>query len=104
MSISKRILILVCLPILAMAGLAAWILAEKWQVSAKMQRLVTGGAVIERLSDLVSSAQVERGRSALFLGSGGKQFGQELTVQRQSSDARRKAFDAVTEPDLIKPL
>jgi methyl-accepting chemotaxis protein len=104
MSISTRILILILLPIAAVIGLASWTCLEKWQSAAQMQRLVAGGPIVRHLSDLVANLQAERGRSALFLGSGGKQFSQELTAQRQASDAQCKAFAAVAEGGSVETL
>ena len=91
MSISKRILVLILLPATALAGLAGWIVTERWETSVRMQRLQFGGTVIEGLTGLVGSLQGERGRSAQFLGSKGAQYrARELAEQRQDSDAKRK--------------
>ncbi|MFI5014634.1 MAG: methyl-accepting chemotaxis protein [Hyphomicrobiales bacterium] len=104
MSISKRILILVLLPVMALTGLAGWIVTDRWATAAQMRRLLVGSTVIQTLTGLVGSLQLERGRSALFLGSKGAQYGQELAVQRQDSDAKRKLLAAYSDDRLVAQL
>ncbi len=89
MSIARRIMLLILVPALALVGLAGWLVSDRWQTSARMQRLLVGEHLIQSLTGLVATLQVERGRSAQFLGSKGTQYGQELASQRQETDGKQ---------------
>jgi methyl-accepting chemotaxis protein len=104
MSIARRIMLLILVPAFALLGLAGWIVSDRWETAARMQRLLVGGRVIESLTGLVGSLQVERGRSAQYLGSKGAQFGQELESQRQVSDTKRALFSTTSEARLLAQL
>ena len=104
MSVKQRILLLVILPILALIGFAGWIVSERWTTSAQMQNLATGGRMITTLTDVVTNLQRERGRSALYLGAKGAQYGQELTAQRQATDAKRAPLSAAAQPAALAEL
>ncbi|MDR3463152.1 MAG: methyl-accepting chemotaxis protein [Beijerinckiaceae bacterium] len=97
MSIAHRILILVLVPIIVVLGLGGMIIFHRVVVSNKMAQLAKGGVVIEAVDGLVSALQLERGRTAVFLGSKSIQGAAELDVQRQASDDRNKAFASASD-------
>ncbi len=105
MSISKRILVLILLPAMTLVELAGWIVTERWETSARMQRLLVEATVIESLNGLVGSLQSELGRSAQFLGSkGAKYIGRELADQRKDFDTRRNLSAAAADDRLAARL
>jgi len=104
MSIKQKILLLVVLPILAVIGFSGRIVSERWSTSVQMQSLMTEGRIIATLTDVVTDLQRERGRSALYLGSKGALYVQELTAQRQTTDAKRDRFAAAAQPEFIGQL
>jgi methyl-accepting chemotaxis protein len=103
-TIARRIVVLVWLPVIAMAVLAGWLVTDRWTAVAQMQRLLVGSTVIQSLTEVVGSLQLERGRSALFLGSKGSIGAAELAAQREQSDAKRQSFTAVSDDRLIEGL
>ncbi|WP_158809821.1 methyl-accepting chemotaxis protein [Beijerinckia sp. L45] len=104
MSVSSRILLFILVSLSALTALAAWVLIERWSTSTQMHRLMTGCSVIESINDLVGTLQVERGRSALFLSSGGKRNGLDLVAQRRLSDVTRRAFKIVVDDEAVARL
>jgi methyl-accepting chemotaxis protein len=104
MSIAKRIMLLIVGPAAALVGLAAWIIADRWETCARMQRVLAGGQVIEAVTGLVASLQIERGRSAQFLSSNGTQYGAQLADQRQKTDAALSLFTAVADQQNVSRL
>src|SRR5260370_23639745 len=104
MSIRQNILLLVVLPILAVVAFSGLIVSQKWSTAGQMQRLATEGRVIASLTDLVTNLQRERGRSALYLGSKGAQYGQELAEQRRTTDSASSLFAVAAEPARIAEL
>jgi methyl-accepting chemotaxis protein len=104
MSIARRIMLLILVPALALMGLAGWIVLDRWDTSSRMQLLLVGERVIQSVTGLVASLQVERGRSAQFLGSKGAQYGPELTSQRQETDKARSLLASACDPRLVAQL
>ena len=63
-------------------------LADHYAISGAMQQVEAQARLVTQVSALVHELQKERGASALHLGSGGKEFGAELTNQRRLTDQR----------------
>lgn len=104
MTVSNRILLFIMVTLGALAGLAGWVLVDRWTVSAQMHRLMTGCSAIESINDLVGTLQVERGRSALFLGSAGKGSQLDLIAQRRIADLALRSFALVISDDAVDQL
>ncbi len=69
------------------ALLAAHALVDQYSTYHSSRVLMGLKDICNRSSDVIHEMQRERGSSALFLGSQGRQFGKELQVQRRHSDA-----------------
>jgi len=86
-SIRSRILIALLIPSLTLLIFAALVIRDRFADlrQADLVRNMAGYTVAA--SDFVHELQRERGSSALFLGSGGRQFRSELMDQRRQTDA-----------------
>ncbi|MBX3747857.1 MAG: nitrate- and nitrite sensing domain-containing protein [Verrucomicrobiae bacterium] len=85
-------ILLLALPVLGLAffgGRGAW---EKWQTERSYARLEVQSGVLQQVGDLVHELQKERGRSAVFVGSRGARFAEELITQRRASDVELSTF------------
>ncbi|WP_240002341.1 methyl-accepting chemotaxis protein [Oleisolibacter albus] len=91
--IGVRILVALLVPMLGLLAFAGWLVSERWQVRQDVGRLAALSTFSADVSALVHELQRERGSSALFMGSGGRQFGAELEQQRQRTDAALGRFD-----------
>lgn len=87
-SIKTQILFAIVVAILAMLLAAGSIVLDRWQVMTANTQLETLVEAVIEVGDLAHELQRERGASALFLGSGGKQFGAELEAQRKLTSQR----------------
>jgi methyl-accepting chemotaxis protein len=94
-SIRSRIIFALLIPSLALLGFAGLVIQDRLDKlhQAEAVQALAGYAVAA--SAFVDELQKERGGSALFLGSGGKQFGSELQAQRTRTDAARSKLAAV---------
>ena len=63
-------------------------LADHYTIVGAMQQVEAQARLVTQVSALVHELQKERGASALHLGSGGKEFGAEVTNQRRLTDQR----------------
>jgi hypothetical protein len=65
---------------------------HRWQTAKEMGRAGDLARLSVRFGDLVHELQIERGMSAVFLGTGGQQLAAELPTERSRTDARRAAL------------
>ncbi|NBB66196.1 HAMP domain-containing protein [Pseudomonas sp. ODNR1LW] len=86
-SISKRLALAVLLPLLAMTCLAGAQVANLWSHYRQMTDVVLVGDNIKILDGVIHSLQVERGLTAGFLGSGGRNGKDKVTDARAKADA-----------------
>lgn len=86
-TISKRLWIAVMLPLAAMIYLAGMQISDLWSKYDRMNQVVVISENIKVVGEIIHSLQVERGMSAGFIGSGGKNGKNELAAARQVSDA-----------------
>ena len=84
-----RFLLALMVPTLGLIVAATDIVIEKRATVSEMNTLVALVDVATVTSGLVHELQKERGGSALFLGSGGRQFANELPEQRRVTDEWR---------------
>lgn len=90
--ISTRISIALILPILGMVIFSGLSALEKRGDSLRMARLQSMADLAPVASALAHELQKERGMSAVFIGSTGKVFADELPKQRRLTDAARDAW------------
>ena len=90
--IGTRILIVLAIPVLGLLLLAGQVMRGKHKTSVEMNSLSRMVELSTRLSAVVHELQRERGASAVFLGSKGQQFQQQLVTQRQATDLARAAL------------
>ena len=96
--ISRQVLVAFAFAIVALMVLSAGVVAERWREMSAIANLRTLVDATTAIGALSHELQKERGASALFLGSQGKQFRAELDTQRTASDAAAKAFGAALVP------
>jgi methyl-accepting chemotaxis protein len=73
-------------------------LAAKFEMQAELAKLESLAKMVATVSQLAHEFQRERGASALFLGSKGKQFGGELADQRKRTENERLRAASVLTP------
>ncbi|MCB1563182.1 MAG: nitrate- and nitrite sensing domain-containing protein [Alphaproteobacteria bacterium] len=92
MKISRAILVVALVPTLVAFSFAGNTVIQEVNKVAELERLETLTALSVKMSALVHEQQKERGATAVFLGSGGKNFGKELNEQRQDTNQKREAL------------
>ncbi|MDR6754853.1 methyl-accepting chemotaxis protein [Mycoplana sp. BE70] len=91
-SISKRLLAAVVLPLAAAGYLAAAQVSDRWSAYHDMHQIVVVSEQLTQMSDLVHALQVERGLTAGFIGSKGAKNASELRNARIATDSAIKTF------------
>ncbi len=91
-SVSRRLWFAVLPPILAMAYLASVQVAGMWSNYRQMHEVVIVSDSVKLVGDMIHTLQVERGLSAGFLGSKGKNGRAELAQARTASDSALARF------------
>ncbi|WP_181134233.1 methyl-accepting chemotaxis protein [Pseudomonas syringae group genomosp. 3] len=93
-------------PLLGFLAFAGLFVADKSENLGDMRRAVTATAVAQKLSNVVTTLQRERGASGVFLGSGGKSMQDKLKAFRQEtekaiSEMRAQSTDGIPGPDKV---
>ncbi|MGN2385632.1 methyl-accepting chemotaxis protein [Pseudomonas syringae] len=93
-------------PLLGFLAFAGLFVADKSENLGDMRRAVTATAVAQKLSNVVTTLQRERGASGVFLGSGGKSMQDKLKAFRQETDKaisemRTQSTDGIPGPDKV---
>ncbi|MCQ3007990.1 methyl-accepting chemotaxis protein [Pseudomonas savastanoi] len=73
-------------PLLGFLAFAGIFVADKSENLSDMRRAVTATSAVQKLSNVVTTIQRERGASGVFLGSGGKSMQDKLKSFRQETD------------------
>src|SRR5579863_81561 len=89
LKIRTRIAIALLIPTAGMLVISSFLLVEKWQIASNMRQLEDLVTLANHLSKFVHELQKERGMSAVYQGSQGKQMGESLPQQRQLTDKYR---------------
>ncbi|HRJ60284.1 MAG TPA: nitrate- and nitrite sensing domain-containing protein, partial [Azospirillaceae bacterium] len=92
LSIARKILIAFLPPVLLALALAAYVVQEKAVTAAQATALQTVAPLAADIGALAHEAQKERGATAVFIGSKGQRFGEELKNQRRATDAAFARF------------
>ncbi len=85
--VRTRILVLLALPLLVSAALAALLFERERSLAAEAEHVAGIVALGPEIGALVHELQKERGMSAGFIGSKGARFGDTLPRQREATDA-----------------
>ncbi|WNW09962.1 methyl-accepting chemotaxis protein [Pseudomonas sp. DTU_2021_1001937_2_SI_NGA_ILE_001] len=102
-SLSTKLLLILILPLLGFLAFAGIFVADKRQTLTEMNRAVNATNAAQKLSDVVTTIQRERGASGVFLGSGGKTMQDKLKSLRQETDKAVSAMRAQSTEDLPSP-
>ena len=101
--LSTKLLLILMFPLLGFLVFAGIFVADKRETLSEMNRAVTATGTAQKLSDVVTTIQRERGASGVFLGSGGKTMQDKLKVLRQETDRAVSAMHAQSTGGLIAP-
>ncbi|MEQ4281006.1 methyl-accepting chemotaxis protein [Pseudomonas syringae] len=104
--LSMKLLLILIFPLLGFLAFAGLFVADKSENLGDMRRAVTATAVAQKLSNVVTTIQRERGASGVFLGSGGKSMQDKLKAFRQETDKaisemRAQSTDGIPGPDKV---
>lgn len=88
LKISSKLLLLTSIPTIALIIFAVIALTSKISVSGQMQHVETMATISSNVSALVHEMQKERGMTAGFLASGGKNFAGKIGGQRSTVDSK----------------
>ncbi|RMU33371.1 Histidine kinase, HAMP region: chemotaxis sensory transducer [Pseudomonas syringae pv. primulae] len=104
--LSIKLLLILMFPLLGFLAFAGLFVADKSENLVDMRRAVTASAVAQKLSNVVTTLQRERGASGVFLGSGGKSMQDKLKAFRQEtekaiSEMRAQSTDGIPGPDKV---
>ncbi|MES2013462.1 MAG: nitrate- and nitrite sensing domain-containing protein [Pseudomonadota bacterium] len=89
----SKLVLLTAIPTLAMLYFAGSVSLEKASVSKEMVKLESMIEIAVEMGETVHALQKERGMSALYLGSKGAKFSNELPAQRIEADKRIDALN-----------
>jgi methyl-accepting chemotaxis protein len=112
LKIGRRIGLAFVMPVLGLLGFSGFVIVERYVVLKESSNLLTLTAFATKISGLVHELQKERGSSALFLGSKGTQFGEQLAAQRKETDKSLAVFQTAVKsfdpadfgPEFVKAL
>ncbi|ARA81221.1 methyl-accepting chemotaxis protein [Pseudomonas ficuserectae] len=104
--LSMKLLLILIFPLLGFLAFAGLFVADKSENLGDMRRAVTATSVAQKLSNVVTTIQRERGASGVFLGSGGKSIQDKLKTFRQETDKaisemRAQSTDGIPGPDKV---
>ncbi len=90
MKISRTIMLITAVPMIAALIFASLLIFNEAKHNSNLTDLSELTALSVKMSNLVHEQQKERGATAVFLGSKGAKFKQELAAQRANTDVKRK--------------
>ena len=94
LKIGTRVLIGILVPTIGLLFFASASMIEKYETSQELYRVRDLAYLAPKVSDLVHELQKERGRSAGFIGSRGRDFADSLPPQRRETDVKRAEAQA----------
>ena len=99
--IRNKIILMLVFPILVSVFFSLIVVLDKYRIFTEMKTVQNLASLSVKISSLVHEMQKERGATALFIGSKGKEFVNELQAQRGDTDKKAgdlkeflKAFDS----------
>lgn len=99
MPIKYRLLLLLAIPSLWIVLLAGWFVQSRYAAYDETRTLRALTQIAASASELIHTLQKERGRSSGYFNSQGRQFAAELRQQRQETDAKLAAYQAIRYDD-----
>ncbi|TCK05294.1 nitrate- and nitrite sensing domain-containing protein [Phorcysia thermohydrogeniphila] len=99
-----RITVLTVVPLIVVLIFAYFLISESFKQVKSAESLEKGIILSTKISAVVHELQKERGRSAGFLGSGGKEFKEELREQRLLTDKAISELKAVVDKEYLAAL
>ena len=103
MTIGRRILVLILAPLAALSVFAGWTLWERMDAYRESRFVAASESALAGLESVVASTQVERGRSAQFLGRSETAPPPALLAQRRETDAALAALGVLAgTPDMAR--
>ncbi len=93
----NKLFAMLTLPLLGLLVLSVWGLVNKKQEANEMAQLQSLAGLAVKISAVVHETQKERGATALFIGSNGEKFNQELREQRVETDKKIAALRSYLE-------
>ncbi|WP_263147522.1 methyl-accepting chemotaxis protein [Pseudomonas sp. RIT-PI-AD] len=97
--LSIKLLLILLFPLLGFLIFSSFYVVEKVQTLRSMQHTMAASAAAQKLSQLVTTLQRERGASGVFLGSGGKSMQQNLATFRQDANQAMEEVGALSGGD-----
>lgn len=94
LAIGYRITTAVMVPLLGLLALASYMLWKEYNTYQNMQGLQRLTHLTVAIGDFVHATQIERGTSAIFLGSNGTKMAPELKALREKADSAHQEFEA----------
>ncbi|MGR4973611.1 methyl-accepting chemotaxis protein [Pseudomonas sp. LARHCG127] len=94
-----KLLLILLLPLLGFLSLAGVFIVDNYKTLRDMDATVAASATAQKLSQLITVLQRERGASGVFLGSGGKSMGERMAQARQDSNASAKVVRGLSGSD-----
>ena len=94
-----KLLLILLLPLLGFLSLAGVFIVDNYKTLRDMDATVAASATAQKLSQLITVLQRERGASGVFLGSGGKSMGERVAQARQDSNASAKVVRGLSASD-----
>ncbi|SME99552.1 Methyl-accepting chemotaxis protein [Pseudomonas sp. LAMO17WK12:I1] len=82
-----KLLLILLLPMLGFLTMAGVFVVDNYKTLRDMNTTVMASATAQKLSQLITTLQRERGASGVFLGSGGKSMGERMVQMRRDSSA-----------------
>ena len=93
-SILSSMVFVAVVPVIAVLALSAWVVVPKLNQSTTMARMADMTELGLSLTTLVHEQQKERGATAVFVGSAGASFAEELEQQRLLTNVEREVVIA----------
>ena len=90
--ISHAVILVAILPLLVVLFLASQKVIDSVEVTKKMDALQQLAELSVKMSNLVHEQQKERGATAVFLASDGREFKNKLIAQRKETDRKKEEF------------
>lgn len=85
--VNHRISVLLFLPLISMIGFASYLTYDEWNIYKENKALIDLTHLQSEFSHVTADLQRERGISAVYIGSKGEKFSQEIKNQHQQTDA-----------------
>ena len=97
LTIKRKLLVLLALPILGILILSGVISYDRYTTYTKFRMLNESVLLSTKISALVHEMQKERGMTAGYLGSKGIKFKDELPIQRELTNKKNEEQDEICE-------